>query len=84
MATVLCCIPFGIVGIVYAAKVDSNYFSGRYSEAASAARKARMWTIIAFCAGLLYMILLAILFATGMLPETMEQLIDNNASGYNF
>jgi hypothetical protein len=43
-----------------------------------------MWTIIAFCAGLLYMILLAILFATGMLPETMEQLIDNNASGYNF
>ncbi|MBZ4652575.1 MAG: putative rane protein [Proteiniphilum sp.] len=84
VATVLCCIPFGIVGIVYAAKVDSNYFNGRYSEAASAARKARMWTIIAFCAGLLYMILLAILFATGMLPETMEQLIDNNASGYNF
>ncbi|MDD3908805.1 MAG: CD225/dispanin family protein, partial [Proteiniphilum sp.] len=48
LATVFCCIPFGIVGIVYAAKVDSLYFNGMYAESERAAQKAKMWTLIAF------------------------------------
>ncbi len=84
VATVLCCLPFGIVGIVYAAKVDSNYFNGKYDAAAQAARNAKTWTLVAIGAGLLYLILWAILLATGLLPNTMEQIIENNASGYNF
>ncbi len=84
IATVLCCIPFGIVGIVYAAKVDSYYFNGRYAEAERAAGKAKMWTILAIGAGLLYIIIWGLLLTTGQLPDTMEQIIENNASGYNF
>lgn len=84
IATVLCCLPFGIVGIVFAAKVDSNYYNGRYAEAERAARKAKMWTLLAVGTGLLYIIIWGLLFATGLLPDTMEQIIENNASGYNF
>lgn len=86
VVTILCCIPFpiGIVGIIYASRVDSLYFSGRYEEAERAALKAKMWTLIAVGAALLYLIFWVILFVTGNLPEYMENIIENNASGYNF
>ncbi len=84
LATVFCCIPFGIVGIVYAAKVDSLYFNGMYAESERAAQKAKMWTLIAFGTGLLYLIIWIILLSTGNLPSYMENIIENNASGYNF
>jgi len=84
VSTILCCIPFGIVGIVYAAKVDSFYFNGQYEESERAARKAKMWTIIAFMFGVAYWIVSIILFSTGNMTEYMENIIENNASGYNF
>ncbi|WP_298651326.1 CD225/dispanin family protein [uncultured Proteiniphilum sp.] len=84
VATLLCCMPFGIVGIIYAAKVDSLYFNGKYEEAERIAQKAKMWTLIAVGAALLYVIFWVILVVTGNLPEYMENIIENNASGYNF
>lgn len=86
VVTILCCIPFplGIVGIIYAAKVDSLYFSGRYEESERVARKAKMWTLIAVGVALLYGIVWLIISVTGNLPEYMENIIENNASGYNF
>ncbi len=84
VATIFCCIPFGIAGIVYAARVDSLYFNGRYEEAERTAGKAKMWTLIAVGAGLLYLIVWVIMLATGNLPEYMENIIERDASGYNF
>lgn len=84
VATILCCIPFGVVGIIYAAKVDSLYFDGKYGESERVAQKAKMWTLISVGAALLYWVLWVIMFATGNLPEYMENIIENNASGYNF
>ena len=83
-ATILCCLPFGVIGIIYAAKVDSLYFDGRYEDSERAAQKAKMWTLISAGAALLYLIFWVILFVTGNLPEYMENIIENNASGYNF
>jgi len=86
VVTILCCIPFplGIVGIIYAARVDSLYVSGRYQEAERSAQKAKMWTLIAIGAALLYVIFWMVMTITGNLPEYMENIIENNASGYNF
>ncbi|MDR0422311.1 MAG: CD225/dispanin family protein [Proteiniphilum sp.] len=80
---VLCCTPFGIVSIIYAAKVDSLYFRGRYEESKRMSQKAKMWILISVCAALLYCILCIILLATGNLQEYLERIRDN-ASGYNF
>ena len=43
VATVLCCMPFGIVSIVYATKVESRYNMGDYAGAKSAADTAKTW-----------------------------------------
>ncbi len=65
LTTVLCCLPFGIVSIVYASKVDSEWALGHYDEAEDAARKARTWAIVsaAVCAFVVLVYLAILLFA---------------------
>ncbi|MDI9605958.1 MAG: CD225/dispanin family protein [Bacteroidota bacterium] len=84
VATILCCIVFGIVGIVYAAKVDSLYYKGQYYEAERAAKKAKMWTLIAVVVGLVYIAVTVSWYLTGNFPEQLQEIIENSASGYNF
>lgn len=84
VATIFCCIPLGVVGIIYAVKVDSLYFNGRYEDAYRMSGKARTWTLASAGAALLYFVFWIILFATGNLPEYMENMIERGASGYNF
>ncbi|MCW2662280.1 MAG: hypothetical protein JWP83_3432 [Mycobacterium sp.] len=51
LVTVLCCLPFGIVSIVYSTKVSGLWAQGRYAEAQSAADSAKKWAIIGAIAG---------------------------------
>ena len=46
LTTILCCLPFGIVSIVFASKVDGLWYSGQYQEAKDASRKAGTWAIV--------------------------------------
>ena len=46
LCTILCCLPLGVVGIVYAAQVDSLWNQGRYEESVKAAKKAKTFTLI--------------------------------------
>ena len=84
LATLFCCNVFGIVGIVYAARVDSLYYAGKYGESEQSARQARTWTLIAAAVGLIYVIGWASLLITGNFVQYMESIIENSASGYNF
>ena len=52
LSTILCCLPLGIVSIVYAAKVDGLYASGNYAGAKDAADKAKQYAIIGAVVGL--------------------------------
>ncbi|MGB4205819.1 MAG: CD225/dispanin family protein [Bacteroidales bacterium] len=60
LVTLFCCLPFGIVGIVYAAKVESRFYAGDIVGANRAAAEAKKWTTISFwigiAAGLIYLI----------------------------
>ena len=47
-----CCLPFGIVSIVYAARVSSLLQSGDVAGAQQASSKASMWAWIAFGTGI--------------------------------
>ena len=64
LSTILCCFPFGVVSIVYAAKVDSLYYAEHYVEANEASNKAKNWAIASICTSLgiwlLYIIVIAI------------------------
>lgn len=42
-ATLLCCIPIGVVAIIHANKVDTAWNMGKYDEAEELSKKAKMW-----------------------------------------
>ena len=44
LSTLFCCLPFGIVAIVYSTQVDSYWFSGNREAAFRSAKRARTWT----------------------------------------
>src|ERR1700743_3332843 len=43
LVTVLCCLPFGIVSIVYSTKVSGLGTQGRFAEAQAASENAKKW-----------------------------------------
>ncbi|MDE6544024.1 MAG: CD225/dispanin family protein [Muribaculaceae bacterium] len=57
LSTILCCLPLGIVSIVYAAQVDSEWARGNYQEAYRKSRLARNWAIASACSGLVVSII---------------------------
>ena len=66
LSTILCFLPLGIVGIVYASKVDSLYYAGQYAEAEDAAKKAKIYTLVGVGVGLLVALVYILLFAVGV------------------
>jgi TRAP-type C4-dicarboxylate transport system permease small subunit len=65
LCTVFCCVPFGIVGIVYAAQVNGHLGRGDISAAQIASRKARTWCWVSFGVGIVTYIALVLLGVLG-------------------
>jgi len=59
-STICCCLPFGIVSIVYAAQVNGLLAGGNVAGAQKAANNAKMWFWIALGSGLVFDILYAL------------------------
>lgn len=66
VATVLCCMPFGVVAIVYAAKVDSLIAAGDYVGAQSASNSAKTWVGVSVGIFLLFFVGYVVLIAIGI------------------
>lgn len=66
LTTIFCCLPFGIVSIVKASKVDSLWNSGCYLESQEASRKARNWAIAAILSAVVAAIIYIILVVIGV------------------
>lgn len=70
LVTILCCLPFGIVGIVYAIRVNSLYDQTSYEEAKRVSNNAKRWTIIGFVIGIVvFLISVILMFSMGLLRE---------------
>ena len=52
LCTIFCCLPFGIVSIVQASRVDGRWYAGDYTGAIRAADSARTWFWWGFGVGL--------------------------------
>ena len=48
LVTILCCLPAGIVAIVYATQVNTKWNNGDYEGARKASKDAALWTKISF------------------------------------
>ena len=53
LATIFCCVPTGIVAIVYAAQVNGRLDAGDYEGARRASDSARTWAIVSVALGLI-------------------------------
>lgn len=65
LVTLLCCLPFGIVGIIKASKVESLYYRGMYEEARRASYDAKTFVLIGSILGLVIFILYSTLALVG-------------------
>ena len=57
LVTLFCCLPFGVVSIVYAAQVDSKFSAGDYPGAQQASNTARNWYHAALVCGLVIIVI---------------------------
>ena len=53
LVTIFCCLPFGIVAIVYAAQVNGMLNAGDYEGARRASNSAKTWAIVSMALGLI-------------------------------
>ncbi len=65
LTTILCCLPFGIVSIVQATKVNGLWAQGQTAAAQEAADAAKKWAIIGAIVGVVLNVLWIILLITG-------------------
>ena len=72
LVTIFCCMPFGVVAIVFAAQASSKLNVGDFAGAQDSSEKAKIWCIVAAALGLvsylpfmLYMLLITLGIAAG-------------------
>ena len=67
--SIFCCLPLGIVGVIFAAQVNGKVAAGDTAGALDAAKKAKMFSFIAIGLGLLGIIcyvLFVVIMGVGM------------------
>jgi len=70
LTTIFCCLPAGVVSIVYSSKVSGLWMQGQYAEAHAAANNAKKWAIISAiitAVGVVgYLVFILIMFMVGV------------------
>ena len=71
LVTIFCCLPFGIVAIVFAAQVNGKIQAGDIAGAQDSSSKAKMWCWLAFGLGLVA-IVISIIMNVGVFMATLR------------
>ncbi len=69
LTTLFCCLPFGIVAIVYASSVSSKLQAGDLEGARRAAQTAKTWCWVAFGVGLGLFLLYVVGIAVAVIAD---------------
>lgn len=74
LTTVFCCLPAGVVSIVYAAQVNGKIQAGDIAGAMAASKNAKLWAMISAGVGIagivIYIIFMVILGGLGAMSGT--------------
>ena len=57
LTTICCCLPFGIVAIVFAAQVNAKLQAGDIQGAKQSSDKAKMWCLVALLCGVIFSVI---------------------------
>jgi len=69
IATLFCCLPGGIVGIVFAAQAATALSGGDYATAAAKAKTAKMAALISMGAGVLMYVFVVVMGVLGQFVQ---------------
>lgn len=70
LTTLFCCLPFGVVAIVYAAQVNAKLAGGDYEGALQASKTARTWCWVSFGSGLAFFVIyIVIIFLSALVSN---------------
>lgn len=67
LATLFCCLPFGIVAIIYSSQVSSHLAAGNYEAALQSSSTARKWCLAATITGVV-LIVVCVLMGLSLIP----------------
>ncbi len=67
LVTLFCCLPFGIVGIVNASKVESRYYAGDIDGAKISSEEAKKWVSFGFWSGLIISVIYLVINISGII-----------------
>ncbi len=70
LATLLCCVPLGAVGIIFASQVNSKLAAGDIAGAERASKNALLWSWLAIGGGALAGVLYAAIVALGIISDS--------------
>ena len=74
LATIFCCLPLGIVAIVFAAQVNGKWQAGDHAGAMNASKQAKTWSMISIGIGVVVILIAIILnLAAGGLALQQQQ-----------
>ena len=71
--SLFCCLPLGVVGVIFAAQVNGKVQAGDTAGALDASKKAKMFSFIAIglgLAGIVFYILVWVIMGIGMVAGT--------------
>ncbi|PQA58982.1 hypothetical protein C5O19_04805 [Siphonobacter curvatus] len=71
LVTLFCCNYLGVVGVVYAARVETKYNLGDYAGADNDARQAKLWTLVPLAVGVIAWIILMVFYGA-LITSTMR------------
>jgi len=66
ISTIICCMPLGIVSIVYATKVNSLYADGHYDEAKRASKNAKTWGLVSVGVAVVGLLIYILIFGVAL------------------
>lgn len=67
LTTLFCCLPFGVLAIIYSSKVNTLWAAGQYDAAYYNAGKAKLWSIVSASVGAIFIIAYVFFILTGII-----------------
>lgn len=73
LSTLFCCLPLGVVSIVFATQVNGKLQAGDVAGAQHASKNAKTWAWVSFGVGLAGILIYVIVMALGIASAAMSQ-----------